>query len=698
MEEPTARGAKCGLFPHIVLHHAENSEYRMNKQATSSVPSLIKRERTSSDQVTPPPSSSSSAIPSKQVSTTNRILLVRKPLAAAEGDNSPPSNYSPKRDFHDGPSSPRNPGTATRKQPALDRTSELESNEGAGESSDGDMVDRTIGTAPNTSSRRRDRRAKRSRDHDNGRRKMNQSRVDHAPTPIFHQTPMILERRVPASLQHVHQQSPPHHPDHSADFIPNYSGVAIPPFQASAPVSDSHSTPAPAQIQKSSRSAAPTPDVLAAAMLKHIKATAQPPCQPILASPPLPTIEKPSINLIDDNWNCIIPTKHLADTPGCFIVGIIGRSHRVVSTLIQHFTQSTPPPAPTATKPIRGVTFHITPERIIVLGAQQIHTSPKVHESSRDYQIAQFLFSVCHVLVVVGDGLIDTEMWDFVKRVESIMSRGRASPAPHQRSDVGSSNASNISQQQRFVADETEFRPEIIFLARRGQFPDDYYAACEEVQNIFNQDTSRFRVQGSNVNMTKFLRRPDENVVHPNVFLLPDSNPRTLFFQPPVSAAAVASIPNQAPKPAHHPTFHEFVEGAFSIPCTTIVLINTLRNSIFEIPRYMMNGTGMLQKWYMVSEKDWGKSATRVWEGILATASASSDIRNGSLSVDIVGAVSGSGQGGPSSRRNDDVGHKVMRRSERDGEHRDREKHQLHPTTLGSGSGYIDDIDRRNRR
>ncbi|TPX32839.1 hypothetical protein SmJEL517_g04143 [Synchytrium microbalum] len=495
---------------------------------------------------------------------------------------------------------------------------------------DDSTADQSAGNNNNSASRRRERRAKRA-----PRNRREAPRVDHAATPVFHQTPIILERRVPAATDATRTMSiQPQQPQvllvESPDVTPNYSIVSLPPSdRPSVPVPAQPSAPSgAAQPEQARRPAAPTPDILASAILKHVQATTN----INITSPQQQPAPSSTTHLIDESWNCIIPTKQLAETPGCFIIGIIGRSHRVVSTLIHYFVKNTPPPA--GAKPIRGVSFHITPERMIILGAQQIHTSAKVQESSKDFQIAQFLFSVCHVLVVVGDSLIDTEMWDFVKRVEVIMSRGRAKSS-------NTSNGSGASNGTDPAFDETEFRPEVVFIARRGQFPEDYWTACDRLNAIFGRD-SRFRIQGSNLNMTKFVNNSTNTRIHPNIFFLPDSNPRSSFLVPPSATSTEFT-----------PTFHEFLDGTFSIPATTPVLIHALRSLVFDVPRYMSNGSGMLQKWYLVCEKDWGKSSQRVWVNIIAASSASADVRQSSVSVEGPGTVSSNSGGNSRGRDNE---------------------------------------------
>ncbi|ORY31188.1 hypothetical protein BCR33DRAFT_724114 [Rhizoclosmatium globosum] len=140
-----------------------------------------------------------------------------------------------------------------------------------------------------------------------------------------------------------------------------------------------------------------------------------------------------------------IPPSVLSDAPGCYIVGVLGRKGVGKSTILNLLAASKVGPFSTKST-TRGVDLHATGDGIVLLDMQAIFfpitKKPKKGEDhfastiatqlKMSEKLALFMFSVCHVILVVSSGSSarDEEMWAFLRRMENIKYRADGGTGP----------------------------------------------------------------------------------------------------------------------------------------------------------------------------------------------------------------------------------------------------------------------------
>ncbi|KAJ3380450.1 smg-9, nonsense mediated mRNA decay factor [Entophlyctis sp. JEL0112] len=151
-----------------------------------------------------------------------------------------------------------------------------------------------------------------------------------------------------------------------------------------------------------------------------------------------------------------VPHAVLSDAPGSYIIGVLGRKGVGKSTIMNLFANPAAAPGPSSSTrgapasfpfntktTTRGVDMHSTGDGLVLLDTQPLilsHTKKKrvvdtentpaaVNLSER---LALFMFSVCHVIIVVysGSSLRDDELWAFLRKVEAEKCRLDGIPVP----------------------------------------------------------------------------------------------------------------------------------------------------------------------------------------------------------------------------------------------------------------------------
>ncbi|KAI8812631.1 hypothetical protein BJ742DRAFT_768230 [Cladochytrium replicatum] len=367
--------------------------------------------------------------------------------------------------------------------------------------------------------------------------------------------------------------------------------------------------------------------------------------------------------------------KQLSDQPGCYIVGAIGRRGAGKSTILSALakTPQTFPKEGTehqSTHETTGIDLHITPERIVLLDTQPIFSRsvydrakrsgdngfsgdilPKYQQRSHEWielqsmQIATFLYYVCHVLVVVIDNPYDTEMWDFLKKVEGLKRTFSRASRPPPTGVTANPTSPNAPQ---------EFFPEVIFVVNKAEpsifSPTAVLDLSESIAQAF-QD-SHLRVLHGTVTMANsfamyhtITNLTSKRASHPppNLFLLPRSNPAQKHLDNLMDSKSTGWIPEVLESMMEHPW----------LPATYPFMMKQLRNQLFEVPRTAVSpaaiaqqyrtdgpqtatgaawaaGTAALaaeaaktgapwmshRRYFQISEKDWFRSAWKIWDGI----------------------------------------------------------------------------------
>ena len=322
---------------------------------------------------------------------------------------------------------------------------------------------------------------------------------------------------------------------------------------------------------------------------------------------------KHSVKIIDDNFRWIDEgIDDLADQTDYLVVGALGLQGSGKSTILSMLAGNTaqdpyrnyifqPQVKETREDAVHqtvGVDMFVSPERIILLDTQpalspsildylirqerklpQEFTSAENFVEMQSLQIASFLMTVCHVILVSQDWFTDLTF------LRSLLTAEMLRPQTHTGSHDGSQSSNNQD-------DSPEFYPTVVFvLNRAGQddfTPETYADMKVTLKSIFQ--SSKLRYQGA-VNMhndgviaaLKMKERPDANV---NLFLLP-----TMEYYKTEPESILSSLPE----------YRGFPSFAF--------LMRSLRNQVYSVPRIAMTPTPL-------TEKNWFHFAARTWEAV----------------------------------------------------------------------------------
>lgn len=202
---------------------------------------------------------------------------------------------------------------------------------------------------------------------------------------------------------------------------------------------------------------------------------------------------KHSIKLVDDQMNwCDSAMEYLRDQTDMLVVGVIGLQGTGKSTIMSLLSANTPEEDQrnyvfrAQTQEIKerggnqstGIDFFITQERVIFLDTQPMlspsvldhlinndrklppeYNLPHTYVEMQSLQIAAFLFTVCHVVIVVQDWFTDLNIYRFLQTAEMLK--------------PSTPSASHDSTGSLGNDDGAEYYPHIVFLqnkARRDDF------------------------------------------------------------------------------------------------------------------------------------------------------------------------------------------------------------------------------------
>nr|XP_023398881.1 protein SMG9 isoform X1 [Loxodonta africana] len=202
---------------------------------------------------------------------------------------------------------------------------------------------------------------------------------------------------------------------------------------------------------------------------------------------------KHSIKLVDDQMNwCDSAIEYLLDQTDVLVVGVLGLQGTGKSMVMSLLSANTPEEdqrayvfrAQSAEMKERGgnqtsgIDFFITQERIVFLDTQPIlspsildhlinndrklppeYNLPHTYVEMQSLQIAAFLFTVCHVVIVVQDWFTDLSLYRFLQTAEMVKP---STPSPSHESSSSSGSDEG-----------TEYYPHLVFLqnkARREDF------------------------------------------------------------------------------------------------------------------------------------------------------------------------------------------------------------------------------------
>uniref|UniRef100_A0A8D0HLN6 SMG9 nonsense mediated mRNA decay factor n=1 Tax=Sphenodon punctatus TaxID=8508 RepID=A0A8D0HLN6_SPHPU len=258
-----------------------------------------------------------------------------------------------------------------------------------------------------------------------------------------------------------------------------------------------------------------------------------------------------------------------------------------------------------------GIDFFITQERIIFLDTQPIlspsildhlinndrklppeYNLPHTYVEMQSLQIAAFLFTVCHVVIVVQDWFTDLSLYRFLQTAEMVKP---STPSPSHESS-GSSGSD----------EGTEYYPHIVFLqnkAKRENFcPRNLKQMHLVIDKIMMHSHLKYKGTLSMLECNIFPGLPYEYLdTEVNLFLLPfmDSDADDTL---PRAAPGSGSLFSLLPGYKGHPSFQS--------------LIAKLRSQIMSMSRPQLSHT-------ILTEKNWFHYAARIWDGVKKSSALS---------------------------------------------------------------------------
>ncbi|XP_075046841.1 nonsense-mediated mRNA decay factor SMG9 isoform X1 [Mixophyes fleayi] len=335
---------------------------------------------------------------------------------------------------------------------------------------------------------------------------------------------------------------------------------------------------------------------------------------------------KHSIKLVDEymNW-CDSAIEFLLDQTDVLVVGVLGLQGTGKSTMMSLLSANSPDDdqrsyvfrmqsqevRERAGNQTSGIDFFISQERIIYLDTQPIlspaildhlinndrklppeYNLPHTYVEMQSLQIAAFLFTVCHVVIVVQDWFTDFNLYRFLQTAEMLKP---STPSPSHESS-GSSGAD----------EGVEYYPHMVFLQNKAKREDFCPRTLKQMHTVIEKLMlhSRLRYKGT-------LSMLDCNIFpglsydflesEVNLFLIPTMENDT---DETISRAGSGGNSGLSLLPGYkgHPSFH--------------TMISKLRSQIMSVSRPQLSHT-------ILTEKNWFHYAARIWDGVKKSSALS---------------------------------------------------------------------------
>ncbi|XP_064149835.1 nonsense-mediated mRNA decay factor SMG9 isoform X4 [Loxodonta africana] len=342
---------------------------------------------------------------------------------------------------------------------------------------------------------------------------------------------------------------------------------------------------------------------------------------------------KHSIKLVDDQMNwCDSAIEYLLDQTDVLVVGVLGLQGTGKSMVMSLLSANTPEEdqrayvfrAQSAEMKERGgnqtsgIDFFITQERIVFLDTQPIlspsildhlinndrklppeYNLPHTYVEMQSLQIAAFLFTVCHVVIVVQDWFTDLSLYRFLQTAEMVKP---STPSPSHESSSSSGSDEG-----------TEYYPHLVFLQNKARREDFCPRKLRQMHLMIDQlmAHSHLRYKGEGVQSPQTPRyRGTLSMLQCNVFpgLPPDflDSEVNLFLVPFMDSEAESENPPRA-GPGSSPLF-SLLPGYRGHPSFQS-LVSKLRSQVMSMARPQLSHT-------ILTEKNWFHYAARIWDGV----------------------------------------------------------------------------------
>uniref|UniRef100_A0A250XXG0 Protein SMG9 n=1 Tax=Castor canadensis TaxID=51338 RepID=A0A250XXG0_CASCN len=252
-----------------------------------------------------------------------------------------------------------------------------------------------------------------------------------------------------------------------------------------------------------------------------------------------------------------------------------------------------------------GIDFFITQERIVFLDTQPIlspsildhlinndrklppeYNLPHTYVEMQSLQIAAFLFTVCHVVIVVQDWFTDLSLYRFLQTAEMVKP---STPSPSHES----SNSSGSDE-------GTEYYPHLVFLQNKARREDFCPRKLRQMHLMIDQlmAHSHLRYKGTlsmlQCNIFPGLP-PDFLDSEVNLFLVPFMDSEAESENPPRAGPGSSPLFSLLPGYRGHPSFQS--------------LVSKLRSQVMSMARPQLSHT-------ILTEKNWFHYAARIWDGV----------------------------------------------------------------------------------
>ncbi|XP_053743313.1 nonsense-mediated mRNA decay factor SMG9 isoform X1 [Synchiropus splendidus] len=359
---------------------------------------------------------------------------------------------------------------------------------------------------------------------------------------------------------------------------------------------------------------------------------------------------KHSIKLVDDQMNwCDSAMEYLRHQTDMLVVGVIGLQGTGKSTVMSLLSANTPEEDQRGyvfraqTQEIKeragnqstGIDFFITQERVIFLDTQPIlspssldhlinndrklppeYNLPSTYVEMQSLQIAAFLFTVCHVVIVVQDWFTDLNLYRFLQTAEMLKPS-----TPSASSDSSGSSGND---------DGAEYYPHIVFLqnkTRREDFcPRNFKNMHVVVDKLMSHSHLKYKGLLRHVADDGFLLSQcyitisfspgSLSMLDCNIFpgLGQDFLPTEVnMFLLPVQESDGEDQLNKAGS-GTYPLF-SLLPGYRGHPSFSTMVFK-LRSQILAMPRCQLSHT-------ILTEKNWFHYAARIWDGVKKSSALS---------------------------------------------------------------------------
>ncbi|XP_051865880.1 nonsense-mediated mRNA decay factor SMG9 [Pristis pectinata] len=328
---------------------------------------------------------------------------------------------------------------------------------------------------------------------------------------------------------------------------------------------------------------------------------------------------KHSIKLVDDQMNwCDSAMEYLLDQTDLLVIGIIGLQGTGKSSIMSVLSANTPEEDQRAyvfrpqTQEIKerggiqttGIDFFITQERVIFLDTQPIlspavldhlinndrklppeYSLPHTYVEMQSLQLAAFLFTVCHVVIVIQDWFTDINLYRFLQTAEMLKP---STPSPSHELSGGTGSDEG-----------TEYYPNIVFLQNKAHREDFSPRNLKKMHMVINKLMfhSHLKYKGA-ISMLDCNIFPgltsDFLESEVNLFLLPAMESEAEENLSRAGAGGISLFP-LLPGYRGHPSFQ--------------CLIGKLRSQVLSMSRPQLSHT-------ILTEKNWLHYAARIWDSV----------------------------------------------------------------------------------